>query len=47
MRLRRETEYALRALIYLAQRPAGTVRPASEIAEAQDIPVGFLSKILQ
>lgn len=47
MRLRRETEYALRALIYLAQRPAGTVCPASEIAEAQDIPVGFLSKILQ
>lgn len=47
MRLRRETEYALRALIFLTQQPAGTVCPASKIAEAQGIPGGFLSKILQ
>ena len=47
MRLHRETEYALRASIFLAERPAGTVCPAPEIAKAQGIPVGFLSKILQ
>lgn len=47
MHLHRETEYALRALMYLAQRPRGTICLASEVAEAQEIPVGFLSKILQ
>ncbi|MFQ5913851.1 MAG: RrF2 family transcriptional regulator [Nitrospinota bacterium] len=47
MRLHRETEYALRALIFLAQRPNGVVCSAPEIAEALGIPAGFLSKIFQ
>jgi Rrf2 family protein len=47
MRLRRETEYALRALVFLALRPGGTVCSAPEIATVQDIPGGFLSKIFQ
>ncbi|MFQ5847250.1 MAG: RrF2 family transcriptional regulator [Candidatus Methylomirabilales bacterium] len=47
MRLRRETEYALRALIFLARRPAGTVCSVPEIADALGIPAGFLSKIFQ
>lgn len=47
MRFRRETEYALWALIFLARRPGGVVCSASEIADAQGIPAGFLSKILQ
>jgi Rrf2 family protein len=47
MRLRRETEYALRALIFLAQRPQGTICSAPEIAETLTIPRGFLSKIFQ
>lgn len=47
MRLRRETEYAIRALIFLAQRPKGTICSAPEVAEALAIPGGFLSKIFQ
>ncbi|MFQ5883149.1 MAG: RrF2 family transcriptional regulator [Candidatus Methylomirabilales bacterium] len=47
MRLHRETEYALRALIFLAQRPKGTVYSAPEIAEVLGISAGFLSKIFQ
>lgn len=47
MRLHRETEYAIRALIFLAQRPKGTVCSAPEIAGALGISAGFLSKIFQ
>ena len=44
--IRRDTEYAIRALVHLATRE-GEVVSAREIAEAQDIPTGFLQKILQ
>ncbi len=44
--IRRNTEYAIRALVHLAAHP-GTVVSAWEIAEAQDVPVEFLQKILQ
>lgn len=44
--IRRNTEYAIRALVHLAGSPEGVVS-AAEIAQAQDIPVDFLQKILQ
>lgn len=47
MRLHRETQYALQALIFLAQRPDGAIRATPEIAGDLHIPAGFLSKILQ
>uniref|UniRef100_A0A7C2EI45 Rrf2 family transcriptional regulator n=1 Tax=Ammonifex degensii TaxID=42838 RepID=A0A7C2EI45_9THEO len=44
--IRRNTEYAIRALVHLATCE-GEVVSAKEIAGAQDIPVEFLQKILQ
>ncbi len=41
------TEYAIRAITFLAQQPAGTVFGAREIARAEKIPMPFLWKILQ
>lgn len=42
----RRADYAIRALMYLAQSNGGRAK-ASEIAEAMDIPKGFLHKVLQ
>ena len=47
MHLNRESDYGLRAMIYLAQEPPETVLTMNQIAEAGDLPVGFLAKILQ
>jgi Rrf2 family protein len=47
MRLHRETQYALQALVFLAQQPSGAVHSTPEIAGDLHIPAGFLSKILQ
>jgi Rrf2 family protein len=47
MHLSRETEYGLKAMIYLAQRPPATVLTLHQIAEAKGLPVGFLAKTLQ
>jgi len=44
--IRRQTDYALRALVYLAARP-GLVVSAGEIAASEDIPLEFLLKIFQ
>lgn len=43
----RSTEYAIRALIHLAQIPDGKYALAKNIAEAERIPAHFLAKILQ
>jgi Rrf2 family transcriptional regulator, iron-sulfur cluster assembly transcription factor len=43
----RSTEYAIRALIYLAAQQPGKLIGAREIAEAEGIPMPFLWKILQ
>lgn len=45
--IRRNTDYALRALSYMATHPAGTVFRVSEVARAEGIPEGFLRKIFQ
>ncbi|MFQ5883297.1 MAG: RrF2 family transcriptional regulator [Candidatus Methylomirabilales bacterium] len=47
MQLSRESEYGLRALVYLAQQPPATILTLNQIAEARDLPVGFLAKTFQ
>jgi len=47
MHLSRESEYGLKAMIYLSQQPPATVLTLHQIAEAKDLPVGFLAKTLQ
>ena len=42
----RPCEYAIRALTHIAGSPAGLAR-AEEIAQAQDLPLPVLSKVLQ
>jgi Rrf2 family protein len=46
LRLSKKTDYALMALAYLAEVPAG-VASAREIATRYDIPPEFLAKVLQ
>ena len=41
------TEYAIRAVTFLAQQPVGTLLGAREISRAEKIPMPFLWKILQ
>lgn len=41
------TEYAIRAVTYLALLPAGTLAGARDISRAENIPMPFLWKILQ
>jgi Rrf2 family protein len=43
----RSAEYAIRALTYLAAQAPGKLSGAREIAEAENIPMPFLWKILQ
>lgn len=43
----RTCEHAIRALAYLASRPAGDLCLVDEIAEAEDLPRPFTSKILR
>jgi len=40
-------EYALRAVVFLAERPPGTRWAAQKIADGTQIPSGYLSKIMQ
>lgn len=47
LKLTRDCEYALRAVLYLASQPEGKVSLVREIAEAQDMPRTYLSKIIQ
>ncbi|HKS77149.1 MAG TPA: Rrf2 family transcriptional regulator [Terriglobales bacterium] len=43
----RSTEYAIRALVFLAAQAPGKLSGAREIAEAAHVPMPFLWKILQ
>jgi Rrf2 family protein len=43
----RRTDYGIRAMIYLAGRDGDGLVKASEIADAMDIPMGFLHQVLQ
>ncbi|MFH7320222.1 RrF2 family transcriptional regulator [Desulfurivibrio sp. D14AmB] len=46
MQITRETDYALRAVQYLAQRP-GEVCMVDKIAAESEVPKSFLAKIIQ
>lgn len=43
----RATEYAIRALGFLALQPPGKLSGAREIAEAEELPIPFLWKLLR
>lgn len=47
LRLTKDGEYAIRALLYLASQPEGKSILVNEISEAQDVPKSYLSKIMQ
>ncbi len=47
MRLTREADYAVRALVELASRPPGEVVPLSRIASRKLIPAAYLKKIVR
>lgn len=47
LQLTRGSEYALRAMTYLAERPPGEVCALHAVSSAQDVPPSFLAKILQ
>lgn len=46
IKIRRETDYAIRSVYYLSHRPGETVM-AEEIAREMEIPRKFVAKILQ
>ncbi|MCR4403140.1 MAG: Rrf2 family transcriptional regulator [Firmicutes bacterium] len=45
--IKRNTDYALRALSHMASYPDGTVFSVERVARAEGIPEGFLRKIFQ
>lgn len=47
MLITRATEYAIRALLYLAKQPKGQIVLKKDICATQDITPAFLTKILQ
>jgi len=47
MLITRATEYAIRALLYLAKQPKGEIVLKRDICRTQDITPAFLTKILQ
>ena len=47
MLITRATEYAIRAVLYLAKQPAGEVVLKKDICRTQDITPAFLTKIFQ
>ena len=47
MILSRESEYALDGLVVLARQPHGKIMTVKEIAEARQLPSGFLARIFQ
>lgn len=47
LQLTRNGEYAVRAVLYLATQPPGKLSLIQEIAEKQEVPKSYLSKIMQ
>ncbi len=47
LRISRKIDYAVRAVIYLASIPEGTVVPFREIGKQMSVPEDFLAKILK
>jgi Rrf2 family protein len=47
LQISRKIEYGLRAMLYLASQPEGSVVPFREIAERMNVPQDFMAKILK
>ena len=47
LQITRDGEYAVRAILHMSAEPVGTLSLISEIAEAQEVPRSYLSKIMQ
>lgn len=47
LQITRDGEYAVRAVLHMCARPTGALSLISEIAEAQEVPRSYLSKIMQ
>lgn len=47
MQLNQATDYAFRVIMHLASLPEGEIVNSQAIAEEQNIPVGFLQKIMR
>jgi Rrf2 family protein len=47
MQIKRETDYAVRCILYLCGRKDGVISMADEISSAMNVPKSFASKILQ
>lgn len=47
LQLTRGSEYGIRAMMYLAERPFGEVCSLREVSSARDVPESFLAKIFQ
>jgi Rrf2 family protein len=47
LQISRKIEYGLRAMLYLAAQPEGSLVPFREIAERMNVPQEFLAKILK
>jgi Rrf2 family protein len=47
MQITRQSEYAIRTMLELAQRPSGEIVSSKVISENQDIPEDFLKKTIQ
>lgn len=47
LQISRKIDYGLRAMIFLAGRPAGELLPFREVARRIDVPEDFLAKILK
>lgn len=47
MQITRQSEYAVKTLLELAQSPGGETLPTKEISKRQDIPEDFLKKTIQ
>ena len=47
LKLKRETDYAIRSIIHLAKKRKPRVSNVSRISEEEEIPTAFVAKILQ
>lgn len=47
LQLTRDGEYGVRAVLFLASQPPGKISHITEIAETQEVPKSYLSKIMQ
>ncbi len=47
MKISRASDYAIRGLVHMAEKPEGTISYIKDIAKKTEVPASFLSKIFQ